>query len=973
MNQSKVFLSFLFLIFSLGDGFSQEPLFRSFEPKLNGNKMNLHTLVIDNYGKLLCGTNEGVMIFDGSSFLPAFVNDSSVKISVQSLFKDRTGKVWVGFKNGRIGIINQNRFSWFVPSSGFPSTPITDITEDKTGRMFFTTEGEGLWYGHNENLKKINRATGLSDDFCYKIIALPDGRICVATDQGINFIGFDGENIWVKILSSEDGLPDNIVRHMTLDRNNVLWVGLQDKGYCQVNLTTEKIIVPVESGDWKFGQVNTIIALEQEVWLGTEKYGLFRLEKNGSTYPLKVGKNGLKNNSIKILLADPEGNVWIGSNNELIQANGELWSKLSDASEIQPFRFIHCILQDKNGDIWFSPDQQLFRAKKMPDGSYSYKKYLVTQVDKLTDIVTLFQDSRNFIWIGTLGEGVFIFDPLTEKLSHLIKHPVLVKGNILSIEQSGSKMRIGGFGGIHSFEMNYIESRREYELREIEANVLRELSHNYIYSIHTDKKGRTWFGSDEKGLAVLEDDRIKFFTKTDGLPVNTVLSITSDSKGQIWLATQGGGISVFDENKFVTFSVAEGLSDPSPASIIIDPHDRIIVPHTNGIDILDPTTRSFQYYGSTTGLEEINPDMNTVCKGPDGKIWIGTEKGIYSFRSSQYKNWIQPDVKLTNISLYLEPLNSFESSVFKHDQNNFSFDYHATWYTDPNRISYSYNLEGYSDKWQVTKDQTVNYPKLPPGDYVFHVKASLNNRFESASEATFKFTIKSPLWQQAWFRILLSLGIVMMAWLIVRRRELRLRKQEKEEKEKIEFQFETLRSQVNPHFLFNSFNTLITVIEKDPHLAVEYVEHLSAFFRNIVGYKDLAMIPLSEELSLLKNYLFIQTKRFGTNLNLKTEINEDLSNKLFIPPLTLQLLAENAIKHNAVSHESPLTIELSIRNEHLEVRNNINPKYKVEESTRMGLQNIINRYKILTSGAVEIKNDTKFFSVSVPLLKDPKA
>ncbi len=948
-------------------GSTQVPLFHNIEIKHHGNKMQLQSIILDSEGTLLCGTNQGVMHYDGTNFSPAFEHDSSSAQEVQSLYKDHKGRIWVGYKNGKIGSISSGKFSWLSADEEDSPVPVSDFAEDTSGGLFFSTEGEGVSYYKDGKFTSIKSENGLSDDYCYKIVSLENGMICVATDHGINFIRFENGNFTIDQLSAENGLPDNIVRNITVDKNQQLWISLQDKGLCRVDPVTKKITIPEGLGQWKYGQVNTILPLEEEVWLGTENFGILRLEKNGSCYPLRQESSGLKQTSIKMLLSDKERHVWAASGNQLLLSNGEAWNKLPDLPK-QTFGFIHCILADKNGSIWFSPDQQLYCAKKQNDGTYSYTKYIITSPGKLIDIVTLCEDEIGNIWIGTLGEGVFILNTKNGKIQHPVNYHELQKGNILCIEEHDNKIRIGGFGGTQSYTYKYNIETGQYDVRVDPHDALHSLYNNYIYAILTDHKGRTWLGTDEKGLGLLENDKLTYYTKTDGLSSNTIVSIKEDKEGRIWIATQGGGISVYDGNKFENISLAEGLSDHSPSSIIIDKYERVLAVHSNGVDIFDPKSRTFQYYSSESNLGDLNPDLNSVSAGPDGRIWIGTEKGIYVYKPSNTGLWVQPSVSIQNILLFLERIPSDNNRKFEYDQNNISIEFNAAWYTDPNRITYSYQLDGYSSKWQTTKDHAVSYPRLPPGTYVFRVRASLNSHYESASEASYNFIIKSPFWQTSWFRILLSVCILAILILIVRRREYRLRKEEKQEKEKIEFRFETLRSQVNPHFLFNSFNTLITVIEKEPGLAVEYVEHLAEFFRNIVGYRDIEMISLKEEITLLENYMFIQTKRYGKNLLLQIDIDPKTQETYFIPPLTLQLLAENALKHNAISHESTLTIDLFIRENYLMVRNNINPKYSKEKSTGMGLQNIMNRYKLLTSDPVEIKEDDSYFTVSLPLL-----
>ena len=152
-------------------------------------------------------------------------------------------------------------------------------------------------------------------------------------------------------------------------------------------------------------------------------------------------------------------------------------------------------------------------------------------------------------------------------------------------------------------------------------------------------------------------------------------------------------------------------------------------------------------------------------------------------------------------------------------------------------------------------------------------------------------------------------------------------------------------------------------------MAVEYVEQLSDFFRNIVTYRDKDVITLREELKLLKTYIFIQKKRFGNNLALNIDVTNEQQMENFMPPLTLQLLMENAIKHNAISRVTPLQVDIFIRDEFIIISNNINPKLSQAEGAGMGLQNIVNRYNLLSKRKVSIHNSSKEFVVSLPTLK----
>lgn len=188
-------------------------------------------------------------------------------------------------------------------------------------------------------------------------------------------------------------------------------------------------------------------------------------------------------------------------------------------------------------------------------------------------------------------------------------------------------------------------------------------------------------------------------------------------------------------------------------------------------------------------------------------------------------------------------------------------------------------------------------------------------------------------------------------------------------RENIESQLEGLKSQVNPHFLFNSLNTLAYIIPDQPAKAVEFVQQLAKVYRYILDMRDKQLISLEEELGFLEAFLFLLKTRFGDNLIIHTNISKELR-QLQIVPLSLQILLENAVKHNIISKENPLTIELIAENAaRLTVRNNLQLKSQEMPSTHLGLQNIKNRYAFFSDAQVEVTAGPQYFAVTLPLLE----
>jgi len=190
------------------------------------------------------------------------------------------------------------------------------------------------------------------------------------------------------------------------------------------------------------------------------------------------------------------------------------------------------------------------------------------------------------------------------------------------------------------------------------------------------------------------------------------------------------------------------------------------------------------------------------------------------------------------------------------------------------------------------------------------------------------------------------------------------------EKEKIATQYESLRNQVNPHFLFNSLNALSELVYEDQELAVKYIRQLSQVYRYVLDSMNFEVASLEDELDFLESFVFLQKIRFGENLSVDIDVKKKSTR--FILPLSLQILLENAIKHNVVSKENPLKIQLFIEGECLVVKNRLKAKRSLEKGTGIGLKNIEMRYSYLTENPVQIHEKEGHFIVKIPILKESK-
>lgn len=179
--------------------------------------------------------------------------------------------------------------------------------------------------------------------------------------------------------------------------------------------------------------------------------------------------------------------------------------------------------------------------------------------------------------------------------------------------------------------------------------------------------------------------------------------------------------------------------------------------------------------------------------------------------------------------------------------------------------------------------------------------------------------------------------------------------------------FESLKNQLDPHFLFNSLNVLTGLIEENPENAIDFTTSLSKIYRYVLEQKDKEVVPIQEELIFAKTYINLLKLRFENSIDF--ELDQSLINDgEFIVPLSLQILLENTIKHNIVSEQKPLKIKIYKQDNNLIVENTLQPKDSIKDSTGVGLNNIINRYQLISNREVVIAKENNLFQVKIPIL-----
>lgn len=215
--------------------------------------------------------------------------------------------------------------------------------------------------------------------------------------------------------------------------------------------------------------------------------------------------------------------------------------------------------------------------------------------------------------------------------------------------------------------------------------------------------------------------------------------------------------------------------------------------------------------------------------------------------------------------------------------------------------------------------------------------------------------------------ILLIISSIMYAKSFFRDYRNEVIESERLKQEAISLQYQVMQNQVNPHFLFNALNSLGSLIDIDQEKAKKFIRELSLFYRELLNFKDKELVTLSDEIYFVQKYIYLQKIRFGNNFDVQILINDKLKGEVI--PMSIQMMVENAVKHNIISKEHPLKVIIGNLNDtEIFVENNLQQKAKIESSNKIGLKNLHERYKFLTNKEMKIEVSEQNFRVIFPIV-----
>lgn len=925
---------------------ANSPIFKEFEISNYYQDLSINVIEFDPNGYMYLGTNEGLFSYDGFKF-NVIVNTEKIKnISAVFFYKE---KIYIGNKKGELYVRN-----YYDDNQNFNllkqvQSEISDIIADDVGNVWVASLGSGLLRISTTNNSNDIAIKNFHDDvYCYDL-ALADGKIWVASDAGL--FNIDRRGNIDNLSKLNENISDRIITALNFIAGN-LYIGTESRGYSIYNLKNKSFIKNNQLN--YLGEIKNIKYHHEMVWLLTSDSGLVNVNARNEINTFNK-KNGKLNKSISDLKIDREGNIWLATlNNKLVSFN----TSFQKLNLTEKSNNILTVYQDKAKKIWYSDSKNIY--------VHEHKKThkVLGNLNNL-NVVSIHEDEFGYMWFGTFDKGLIRYHPKKNAYRFFNIKSGLINDNILSMASDGGYLWLATLGGVS--KIKYTDNlNANYAIENFDKED--GLGSNFIYQVFIDSKHRIWFATDGKGITVLEKNVFKNYSIKEGLMSKTIYSITEDVNGLIWLNTAKDGLVFFDGKSFTKFTRENGLRSYTNSGIVADHFQSLLVISNKGVDMINVKTKNIHYHDSEIDFINLEPNINAYHKSDNSnEIWFASQNNIYVYYQGFQELWKGPKTILRSVKVNSEKINHEIANVFDYNQNYISFDVIGLWYHKPSEVKYRYKLDGYDVNWIETTENTINYSKLPPGNYVFKISSSANSTFNEAKIIEYKFEVLKPYWLRTWFIVLVLAVFIASILFISMYRIQRLKRREQYERDRVKFELDTLRNQINPHFLFNSFNTLIGLIEIDTDRAVKYVEHLSDFYRELLNHRDLDIISLKKELDLLKSYIYILDQRFANKLFVNINVAEEFMLKN-IAALSLQLLVENAIKHNEVSREKPLLIDIYIEDSSIVVSNKKQKHTHEIKSTKIGLENIKNRYKLFSNKSIEIVDNENSFMVKLPLI-----
>ena len=703
----------------------------------NGLSSNIvYSLFEDAKGNIWIGTYDGLVIYDGKD-LRTYNSDNGLNSNVvKSICEDANGKIWLATENGGISVLeNLNskelHFKSFEPNGVYIGNSFNKIIETSDGKIWIGGVKGMITVDKNRTVL-YTKNEGLIGNVVFDIHEDINGNIWIATDEGVCL--FDG-----KVFTPFSAIyPFNIAKATCIEEDKAgnLWIGTLGQGVVSLNLSTNEIVVFNAKNGLSEDIVLSIMEdASNNIWIGTQGGGINKFSGTAFTYfGLKDGMLSEKTNG---LFYDSKGNLWIATREGIVKFDGKTYILINESKGLQS-KYCNTVFEDNTGIIWVGLPNGLAKIKNNTVvAQYNYKDGIMGSV------TSILQDSKNNLWFGTDGGGIVKYDG------------------------------------------------KEF----VSFSMINGMSSNRVTSLLEDDENTLWIGTFGGGVNRYNGFEFLVINKEEGLSSNIVYCLEKGPRGDIYMGTEAG-ITRYDKGEILVINKKYGLSSDNIKIMKFDEENSLWVSSERGLDRIyfnppqvyrqkGEAISEIKHYGKEEGIKR--GEISSVCEDQDGNLWFGTARGLIKYSIDlEDGNSQKPITYITDLKIDYKHVdwrkkgydvvpwtNLPKNLVLPYDTSHVTFVFVGVNHKAPYKVRYQWKLEGFDKEYTpLTSQNTVTYPKLPPGDYILKVIAC--NGDEDCNDqkpAIFEFSVSPPFWQEIWFITLIVIVLILLIYLMIKMRE----------------------------------------------------------------------------------------------------------------------------------------------------------------------------------------------------------
>jgi hypothetical protein len=873
-------------------------------------------------------------------FFNAPPNFQNLPAEPYHVFQDSKGIMWVCTDAG-IYRYNGTTLTTFTTKDGISENVVLRAYEDKKGRIWFNTLSGYFFYffnnqfyeiGANEYLKKKCGAIPFNsffigeNDTLYCAAVLDTSLLKIAPQHNyrdVTRVHITGCSRFFYINKAK---PEESIMGAGSDPINP-----KTKSYT-VLIEGKKTIIHYKSyvpsgNSWKgnIGRNGDAYSLQQDL--------LTVLKKNDSIpkcYPIS--------GPILNIYTDKDSDLWIGTfrNGGFLFPKGNL--------NLPPIRFltnlsVTSILVDRENIVWATTAEKgVFQSLS------KHLLYLNEKDDQAT--FTFVQKNKEVLHVGYNSKRIISLSKNdSATIDDELKTQKLITPFFLQCFFLGDEYNYFGFNcGIfvrnnkpHA-PLKLIIDRGASKMISIGKDSLCAINAHTIVLINKGKLIRSWktpfpnlfttqlrsktiliSSRNNSGIFEFKNDTIEnFLPEFKELNVR-INCIVEDNSGNLWFATNEHGLYCYDlQKKLHHFNNIEDKIN----ALIVDNKNQLWAGTNNGLSKLNFTKELdklfITHFNKNHGIpsEEIKAFIKF-----NGKIGCIAKNMFFYFDADQLKkNNIPPSTYIDSVFINDKKYDANKQPILKYDKNNIHIFASLISYRNNNHNEYLYQLKGYDQNWRYSTTGDIQYTNLSPGTYIFMVHGLNNDKVKSDKPTLFTFTIEKPFWLSWWF-ILMDISLfILVIYFSARYWKAKIEKREREKasvnQEISEFKMTALRSQMNPHFIFNAIGSIQHyILQNEVKQSYNYLTKFSTLIRNILNNSRQEYIFLAQEINTLKLYIELEQIRFAEPFQFNIEIDEELDMDMDIPTMLIQPYVENSIWHGLMPKKSGGILELIFKKE----------------------------------------------------------